>query len=126
MEKNNNMKIASGIIAFFASVFLLVYVYQMSHGLLNAILYVGVTLLGFALATFIVGFISKNVAVKYLQVAYLVGGLAMIYSEVMLSGGKNTFLYLAIFTAFIAALMYVASSYGFGFTNPRKTGIRAH
>lgn len=126
MEKGNNIRIVSGLLAFLASLFLLAYVFQISKGISTAILYLGITLLAFALVSYLIGFLSSNSAIKYFQVTYLVAGLSMMYAEVMLSGGKNTFLYLAVFTAIISGLIYAASAYGFGVSTPRRTGVRVH
>jgi|GEM_PF-1265999 hypothetical protein len=126
MEKNSNIKVVSGVLAFLASVFLLVYVFQISKGITSAVLYIGITLLAFALVSYIVGFVTSSSNLKYFQLTYLITGLSMMYAEVMLSGGKNTFLYLAIFTALIAGLVYLAASYGLTTGAPRRTGVRAH
>lgn len=120
------MKYLSGVFGIIASMFFLVYLFQWAHYILTGVLYTSLTLLGYALASYLlIGKTNNNVA-RMIPVAYLVVGLSLIYVVVILAGGNNTFLYLALTTALIAGISYFSSSYATGISHGSRKMVKIH
>lgn len=125
--ENKGFRIASGVFGFLASVLFVVYVFQTAHTLISAVLYTSFALLAYSLVSYLLLSRTTSRTLKAVPLVYLGSGLALIYLVVALSGGSNTFLYLALTTALLAAISYFyafySSSYG---RNSRKFGTKAH
>jgi len=123
---NKNMKYLSGAFGILASLFFVVYLFQWAHSILTGVLYTSIALLGYALASYLlIGKTTSNV-VRMVPLAYLVVGLSLIYVVVVLAGGSNTFLYLALATALIAGISFFSSSYAAGISHGTKRAVKIH
>ncbi|MGC8574620.1 MAG: hypothetical protein ACP5RG_04205 [Thermoplasmata archaeon] len=123
---NRNMKYLSGAFGILASLFFVVYLFQWAHTILTGVLYTSIALLAYALASYLlIGKTTSNV-VRMVPLAYLVVGLSLIYVVVVLAGGSNTFLYLALTTALIAGISFFSSSYATGISHGAKRAVKIH
>lgn len=120
------MRYLSGIFGILASLFFLVYLFQWTHNLITGMLYTSLTLLAYALASYLLIGKTANSYARMVPLAYLVVGLSLIYVIVVLAGGKNTFLYLALATALIAGISFFSSSYATGFSHGTKRAVKIH
>lgn len=120
------MKYLSGAFGILASLFFVVYLFQWAHTILTGVLYTSIALLAYALASYLlIGKTTSNV-VRMVPLAYLVVGLSLIYVVVVLAGGSNTFLYLALTTALIAGISFFSSSYATGISHGAKRAVKIH
>ncbi|MGC8546470.1 MAG: hypothetical protein ACP5MU_02295 [Thermoplasmata archaeon] len=123
---NRNMKYLSGAFGILASLFFVVYLFQWAHTILTGVLYTSIALLAYALASYLlIGKTTSNV-VRMVPLAYLVVGLSLVYVVVVLAGGSNTFLYLALTTALIAGISFFSSSYATGISHGAKRAVKIH
>lgn len=126
MEKKE-FRLASGLFGLLASLLLVVYISQTAHGILQAVLYTSFALLAYSLASYL---LLSNSAIKIVRAVpfiYLAAGLAMVYTVVVLAGGHNMFLYLAVTTGVIAAISYLYAAYANGYhRNVSKLGLKTH
>lgn len=126
MEKKN-FRLASGLFGLLASLLLVVYLFQTAHGILQSVLYTSFAFLAYSLASYLLLSNSTNKTVRVVPFVYLGAGLAMVYAVVVLAGGHNMFLYLAITTAVIAAISYLYAMYATGYhRNVNKLGLKTH
>ncbi len=126
MEKKN-FRLASGLFGLLASLLLVVYIFQIAHGILQSVLYTSFAFLAYSLASYLLLSNSANKTVRVIPFVYLGAGLAMVYAVVVLAGGHNMFLYLAITTAVIAAISYLYAMYATGYhRNVSKLGLKTH
>ena len=126
MEKKV-FRLVSGLFGFLASILLVVYVFQVTNAILQAVLYTSFAFLAYSLASYLLLSNSPNKVVRVIPFIYLGAGLAMVYAVVVLAGGHNMFLYLAVTTAVIAAISYIYASYAAGYhRNVSKLGLKAH
>ncbi|MEM4778449.1 MAG: hypothetical protein QW062_03305 [Thermoplasmatales archaeon] len=126
MDKKN-FKLVSGILGFLASILFILYIFQLAHTLLQAILYTSFALLAYSLASYLALYSSQNRYVGIVPFIYLGAGLAVIYAVEIIVGGSRMFLYLAATTAAIAAISYLYALYSasYGRTSS-KLGVKAH
>ena len=126
MEKKG-FRLASGLFGFLASLLLVVYVFQVANGILQAVLFTSFAFLAYSLASYLLLSNSVNKIVRAIPFVYLGAGLAMVYTVVVLAGGQRMFLYLAITTAVIAAISYSYATYANGYhRNVSKLGLKTH
>jgi hypothetical protein len=126
MEKKG-FRLASGLFGLLASILLVVYVFQLGHGILQAVLYTSFAFLAYSLASYLLLSNSANKIVRVIPFVYLGAGLAMVYTVVVLAGGHNMFLYLTITTAVVAAISYLYAAYSTGYhRNVSKLGLKTH
>ncbi|MCL4448011.1 MAG: hypothetical protein M0Z77_02500 [Thermoplasmatales archaeon] len=126
MEKKG-FRLASGLFGFLASLLLVVYVFEATHGILQAVLYTAFAFLAYSLASYLLLSSSANKIVRIIPFVYLGAGLAMVYTVVVLAGGHNMFLYLAATTAAIAAISYLYATYATNYhRNVSKLGLKTH
>ncbi len=125
--ENKVFRLASGLFGLLASLLLVVYISQAAHGILQAVLYTSFALLAYSLASYL---LLSNSAIKIVRAVpfiYLAAGLAMLYMVVVLAGGHNMFLYLAVTTGVIAAISYLYAAYANGYhRNVSKLGLKTH
>jgi hypothetical protein len=125
--ESRNFKTASGIFGFVASVLFVVYLFQVTHGLITSVLYTSFALLAYALASYLILGKAVNRITKAIPFIYLGAGLALIYVVVSLAGGSNTFLYLALTTGGIAAISYFYATYSSSYgRSTRKLSLKTH
>ncbi|MEM0141105.1 MAG: hypothetical protein QXN66_03600 [Thermoplasmatales archaeon] len=126
MDKKS-FRLASGLLGFLASILFVLYVFQLSHTVLQGILYTSFALLAYALASYLALYNSQNRYVRLVPFVYLGAGLAMIYAVEIVIGGHRMFLYLALTTALIAAISYLYAAYSAGYGRASsKLGVKAH
>ena len=126
MEKKE-FRLASGLFGLLASILLVVYLFQAAHGTMRAVLYTSFALLAYSLASYLLLSNSANKTVRVIPFVYLGAGLAMVYAVVVLAGGSNMFLYLAVTTAVIAGISYLYATYATGYhRNVSKLGLKTH
>ena len=126
MEKKG-FRLASGLFGLLASILLVVYLFQAAHGTMQAVLFTSFALLAYSLASYLLLSNSANKTVRVIPFVYLGAGLAMIYAVVVLVGGSNMFLYLAVTTAVIAGISYLYAAYATGYhRNVSKLGLKTH
>ncbi len=125
--ENKVFRLASGLFGLLASLLLVVYISQTAHGILQAVLYTSFALLAYSLASYLLLSNSANKMVRAIPFVYLGAGLAMVYTVVVLAGGHNMFLYLAVTTGVIAAISYLYAAYASGYhRNVSKLGLKTH
>jgi hypothetical protein len=126
MEKKG-FRLVSGLFGLLASLLFVVYVFQIAHGILNAVLYTSFAFLAYSLISYLLLSNSVNKVIRTVPFVYLGAGLAMIYAVVVLVGGSRMFLYLALTTAVIAAISYLYAAYATGYRkSTSKLGLKTH
>ncbi len=126
MEKKG-FRLTSGLFGFAASLLLIVYIFQVTHGILQSVLYTAFAFLAYSLASYLLLSNSGNRVVKLIPFVYLGAGLSMVYAVVVLAGGHNMFLYLAVTTAAIAGISYLYATYAANYhRSVSKLGVKAH